>query len=441
MISPDDIKKLFNQSALDINSDVDEQVFKQVLWAEKRTNNRSQSILQKRRSIMKTPMIRFVTVAVMLVLGAGGLLMWNHTGSGIALADVMAKIQLVNAYTYQMTSTRIDLKGDPPFEYPEQHLKVLISNDYGIKTTMNSLGGHPSNGKMAETYLLVNEKAQLDLFHIDKKYMQAEWDGSDLEKKLQDYRDPRYMVKQILNCKYRNLGRSTIDGIEVEGFHTTDLDYYAGLVDQLDSKIWVDVETQLPVKAEIRIQMNEEDEIRIVVHGFQWDIAVDAEEFNPAIPDDYTNLTETQLKIPAVNEESALQGLRLFVEKTGAYPKDLKITTLMSQDLIDPNEFKPTDRSEEEQSTPSKEQMQEAAQRLMETLMPIRGLIGFYTQLVEQHKDPAYYGHIVGPKDSDKILMHWKHSESEYRIILGNLNAETVSAEVFIELKKELSVE
>ena len=441
MISAEDIKKLFDQSTLEVNSDVDEQVFKKVLWPEKRMDNRSRSILLRWRIPMKNPMIRFATVAVLLVAGGGGLLLWNHTSSGIALADVMVQMQRVNAYKYQMSSTRIELQGDQPYEHPEQHSTVLISNDYGIKTTINSPAGYPGNDKMAESYLLAHEKTQLDLFHIDKKYMQVECDDSDRARRLQEFQDPRHMVKQILNCTYSNLGRSTIEGVEVEGFRTTDPDYYAGLVDQLDSKIWVDVETQLPVRAEVKIKMNEEDEVHIVIRDFQWNIPVEAEEFTPTIPDDYTSLTATQMKIPAVNEESALKGLRLFVERIGAYPKDLKISTLMSQDLIDPNEFEPADRSGEGQSVPSQEQMQKAAQKLMETMMPIQGLVGFYTQLVQEHKGPVYYGDSVEPGDSDKVLMHWKHSESEYRIIFGDLNAETVSVESFRELKRGLPVE
>ncbi|HUV66124.1 MAG TPA: hypothetical protein VMW24_19685, partial [Sedimentisphaerales bacterium] len=58
--------------------------------------------------------------------------------------------------------------------------------------------------------------------------------------------------------------------------------------------------------------------------------------------------------------------------------------------------------------------------------------------LVQQKKDPAYYGKTVTPKDADKVLMRWKVSDSEYRVIFGDLHAETVTADALAELEKLL---
>ena len=60
-----------------------------------------------------------------------------------------------------------------------------------------------------------------------------------------------------------------------------------------------------------------------------------------------------------------------------------------------------------------------------------------FCQGLEQHKeDHAYYGQTVTPKDSDKVLLRWKVSDNEYRVIFGNLHAETVSPEKLAELEK-----
>ncbi len=52
-----------------------------------------------------------------------------------------------------------------------------------------------------------------------------------------------------------------------------------------------------------------------------------------------------------------------------------------------------------------------------------------------------FYGQhwkIVIPKDTDKILMRWKVSDNEYRVIFGDLYAETVTTEKLTELEKDL---
>jgi len=88
---------------------------------------------------------------------------------------------------------------------------------------------------------------------------------------------------------------------------------------------------------------------------------------------------------------------------------------------------------------------EEIGNKLADFLMPIRGLGKFYNELKWFYKglkwskkDLAYYGKTVTPKDTDKVLMRWKTGENEYRVIYGNLTAETVSAEKLAELESKI---
>ena len=72
----------------------------------------------------------------------------------------------------------------------------------------------------------------------------------------------------------------------------------------------------------------------------------------------------------------------------------------------------------------------------MDALKPMRLLVKFY--LGQTGKDPAYYGKTVTPKDTDKVLLRWKVSDNEYRVIFGDLHVETVTTEKLTELEKEL---
>jgi hypothetical protein len=55
--------------------------------------------------------------------------------------------------------------------------------------------------------------------------------------------------------------------------------------------------------------------------------------------------------------------------------------------------------------------------------MPIAG---FYRKLVDEQREPEYFGATVEPGDSAAILLKWKLDDGRYRVIYGDLRAETV---------------
>ena len=128
------------------------------------------------------------------------------------------------------------------------------------------------------------------------------------------------MIKQVLDCQYQDLGKSVIDGVEVEGFQTTDPAYAGSVLGDVDVKIWVDVKTGLPVRMDMKIKANEQMEMEGTMYDFQWDVPVSAEEFNPVLPADYTAGPGDGIKIPAMTEETAVAGLKLCADLRGQVP-------------------------------------------------------------------------------------------------------------------------
>lgn len=59
-------------------------------------------------------------------------------------------------------------------------------------------------------------------------------------------------------------------------------------------------------------------------------------------------------------------------------------------------------------------------------------------KLVEQKKEPVYYGEVVSSADIDKILLRYKTGENEYRVIYGDLSAETVDGQILAELESQI---
>lgn len=430
----DDIRNVFKQAELGVNEQPDEQVFEQILQAQQESLRSRQAAQNKWRIIMKNPITKMSAAAVIVVGCFLGHLLLQGTDSGIALGDVLEKMNRIKVYKYQINSTTTDLQTGQLKR--ETQGTCLISADYGIRQSTETVDPNGSNIPLWEHYTLLHEKTTIAVFHDKKQYMQVEFTESTFDEKKKSASDPRYMVQQLMDCNYISLGQSTLEGIKVEGFQTTDPKYHWGMLGTLDVKLWVDVQTRLPVRLEIASQYKDKSKRHMVVQDFQWDIIVDAREFEPNIPQDYTSMTSEPITMPAMDEQSAISGLRLFLEKTGTYPEELSMKIMEHmKDLIDPNmikEMRPITKNGKNMPSP------EVMQKYLDAVKPITGLVWFHASLVREGKDPAYYGKVITPDDIHQVLMRWKVSDSEYRVIFGDLHTETVSAEVLAKLEKTL---
>lgn len=253
----------------------------------------------------KSPFTKLAVAAVVAIACLIGLSLWTGTGTGIALAEVLDRIEQVKAYMYRMSMT-VDDK-------PVSQATILTSQEHGAKINIKVY--HPITGQsilLQEMYILPHKKTMTYILPNEKKYSQIEYDETSLERMQKEFNDPGLMVRQILECEHTSLGKSTIDGIDVEGFQTTDPSFADEIFSQVDVKIWVDVETRFPVRLEMDTnkedKMNNMHAVHAVVYDFQWDISVDSAEFEPVIPDDYTPGQPMMMlvpgKKPVVNEEA-----------------------------------------------------------------------------------------------------------------------------------------
>jgi outer membrane lipoprotein-sorting protein len=378
------------------------------------------------RITMKSPIVKFAVAAILVIACLIGLFFWKGTGSGVALADVLTRIEQAKAYMYQMslTITGLDESSTPR----ESSVTLLISQDYGQKATTTRIGSNTGEITCEEMYLLPRQKTMVIVMPEKKAYVRMRLDDTMIERFEKQHNDPRAMIRQILNCEYTSLGQSVINGLTVVGFQTKDPAYTGSFEEQVDVKLWVDAETWLPVRSEM-FTVDGTVQTHCVIDNFRWDVSVDAAEFEPVIPDDYT-MALGDISLPAFNEETAIKGLRVFADLTGEYPDNLggiafmkRLEEIMNRQASEPIKELPLD---------------EKARIVKEIGMPIAGIGSFYQTLVQDKKDPAYYGQFVTPEDTDCVLMRWKVSDNEYRIIFADLHAETVSAETLADLEKDL---
>lgn len=395
---------------------------------------------------MKSPITKLAAAAVIIIACFTGLFFWKSTGSGIALADVLARIEQVKAYRYKWSLKMTGRTApDKPYDL-ELHATEWISQEHGT-TKSNYEVVDPNGGVsiVSTRYFLPQKKTLIQIFPKQKKYLRKELDDAEVEREVEERKnDPRAMIKEILKCKYESLGRSTIDGIEVEGFQTRDPNYFSDENPdrrQFYAKTWVDVKTRLPARFESNInqdvdRMGNKMHSHLMMHDFKWDVLVDAAEFEPVIPDDYTRKADIPVKRPAATEENVIKALKLFADLSGNYPGRPNWLANRQWSAFEKSDTPAARRLQEEIKGLTED---EKANRLRDALQPLKGLYRLYRVLKVDGKRPAYYGMTVTPKDADKVLMQWKVSDNEYRVIFGDLRAKTVTAEALAELEKVVS--
>jgi hypothetical protein len=450
----DDIRQLFKKAELRIHPDADERMFEDVLQARRHPMEDQPATPDSTwRKIMRSPLTKLAAAAVVVIAFLIGLSLWRTTGSGIALADVLARVEQVKAFRFKssMQSWSEKVTGENPNK-PTIRGTYLISQEYGWKIKIEHLDPNGGESTFDEYCILPQKNTTIWISHKEKKYNRKQQDDGWIERVQKAsiaILDPRTFLSRILKTKYESLGRSTMDGIEVEGFRTTDPNCFGEEREencQIDVKVWVNVKTRLPVRYDRLIseevnQGGDKMRERTVEYDFQWDVPVAAADFEPVIPDGYASVV---VKFPRhITEENAIEGLKLLVELLGKYPE--KVYHIVPENINDdaPTVLRLAEKSETPAALRLKDKIKgltddEINNKLVDFLMPIRGLGRFYIWLQYDKKDPAYYGKMVTPKDTDKVLLRWKVSDNEYRVIFGDLHARTVTAEALAGLEKDL---
>jgi hypothetical protein len=391
--------------------------------------------LRLRRLIMKSTIAKVAVAAVVVVVGVGALTLWTGT-KGVVLADVLTQVQQITAYMYQMTMT---IGGKGPTGIPmNQNIQasVLIARDFGMKNTMDMTDPNGGKTMRQEQYILPQEGAMFMVMPNEKKYIRMELNDTLLEKIREQNYDPGTMLARVIDCRYQSLGRSVIGGVEVEGFQTTDPNYLAGMGGQVNVTVWVDVRTRLPVRMEMDMTVDQM-QIHGVTDDFRWNVAARAADFQPVIPDDYTTLPGGPTKMPAMDEQGAIAGLKLFADLTGRYPEKLDLMSLMTElGKRRDGALPPIARQMAEGTKGLSED--ERTKKMIDIMMPIQGAGMFYLLLTQEKKEPVYYGNVVTPGDITQVLLRWKTGENEYRVIFADLHAATVTAEQLAQLEAAL---
>jgi len=395
--------------------------------------------------IMRSRTTKLAAAAVIVIAVLAGLPFLPKNTASVTLAGVAEKLGQVKAIMYRMKMhvTGSMVPGTPQVSQ-DMESTIIISNDFGMKMEMDMTDPNTGKKTTQQMYVVPDSKLIVMVMPEQKRFTRMEFSDDLLAQMKKQNNDPREIIKQMMGCEYTELGRSTIDGVEVDGFQTTDPTVIGGVGENVTLTLWVDAESWLPVRSEIDFDMGEKMKVHGVVSEFNWDLPVTAEDFKPVIPDDFEPMA-SGMQMPKISEEGLIEGLRLFAELSGSYPKKLSMMELAQEtmgfmtnrDVLEKIKEKiPQARGLDEDELDELDG-DEVMMKTMQITKPLQSPGFFYMMLVQDKKEPVYHGETVGPKDIGAVLMRWKNADTEYRVIFGDLSARTVTGEQLAELEKQ----
>ncbi len=237
------------------------------------------------RTIMTSSFAKLAAAAAVVLAGLFG---WNILngphGSGVAWAAIPAHIKAIDTFMFRLT---IDVRGSQDANAPGVHTgqwTFYLSEQYGFRMDMNA------EGKTFSWYVPPESDTMTMVIPSEKQWYKVPVPPEQRGKMPEQYEDPAEYLKEFLACPHKELGRSVIDGVEVEGIEVRDPPTEHGKLANGIGRLWVDVQTELPVRIEIE-GAADGAAVRWLME-FKWSEAVPASVFEPNIPRDYTSLAQ-----------------------------------------------------------------------------------------------------------------------------------------------------
>jgi len=284
----ENIEKLVKNINIDTNAKIDEEVLGEVVKAFEKSKSKKTSAIEQNiwRIIMKSRMTKLAAAAVIIVAVILGLTITGGPDmASVTWAEVIEKVEQIPALSFDMTTE---------ISYTENEKLSLqsvnyVAGDYGTKSSIYM------NGELfVLKYRLPNKKLAYQIRPKDKTYFRFDLSDELAAKvKEQDPDDPRTWLKMILSGDYTELGRDNINGVAVEGIESSNPEIVGS--NERVMRLWVDVETNLPVRIEVEGEGMEGGQMRphkFVMENFQWNVELDESVFEPNIPEDYKRLME-----------------------------------------------------------------------------------------------------------------------------------------------------
>ncbi|UCH85339.1 MAG: DUF2092 domain-containing protein [Candidatus Latescibacterota bacterium] len=331
------------------------------------------------------------------------------SGSNAVWARVIKQVEDAKDFICRVSQ---DNSSSPDLDMVKYH-----STEFGERTDIYRRG---SDHLAAAQYLRQDDNTMYVIIHRDKSYALVELNEKQMAEMTRS--SAKELVELFRSYEFEEIGERTIDGVKAIGIEVKNPEIFAGVFDKSQIRLWVDRDTEWPVKIEYEAE-GQGGKVRTnaVMHDFQWNPALGASDFEFEIPSDYKMIG--QVEAVKNDQAGAIDGFRDYADFAGGrYPSKLTVATAI-HDVEDEISRRRRDG--------------ELGKDDMTKFMRIQNACAFFAELDKENKDPAYYGDKVGPRDFDKVLMRWRIDDGQYRVVYGDLRVEDVDAARLGELEDQ----
>ncbi len=364
------------------------------------------AVVRGRQLTPRWSWVRYAAAAGVLAAVALGVSLLSGPHRGVAWAQVLDRVAQARDYI-----CRIEKASSSG---PTTEMVQYCSAEFGIRQDMYV------DGRLAAVVHVDPDLSRMvTLIHRDRRYAMADLSAEELRAALSGS-SPEEFVARFRQGEFTEIGRRRVDGTLAAGIETRANELWGGAFTDGELRLWVDVETQWPVRVEFEGRAEGgKTWMRQVMKDFQWNPQLSQDDFAYEIPTGYVSLGT--IPRTEVNEDTAIAGLRAFARiMQGQYPNELVLASATRQ------------FEEEESRLRSEGHLGADA---FADLMAIQQTCEFFVQLTHTGKDPAYDGGHVRASDFDRVLLRWRLEDGRYRVVFGDLRSETVSADHLVRLE------
>ncbi len=280
MRSERDINNLVEQVRVKASSRLDDQVHGEIdkALSDQKTNTTPTT----GRTIMIGSLTRLAAAAAIVVAVLIGLnVIETSTNSGIAWAQIPGRVASIDTFIFSLTIRVAGNNNVDIAEQTEAQWVFYLSEEHGFRMDIKG------DDNVVSWYAGPEGETLTTVIPAEKTWFESPIPESERGTMPEEYKDPADYIRRFMAKPRQELGRSMIDGVEVEGIEVTDPPTDNEPMENAVGRMWVDVETELPVR--IEIEGTAEAQTVQWLMDFKWSEAVDPAVFEPNVPADYTS--------------------------------------------------------------------------------------------------------------------------------------------------------
>jgi hypothetical protein len=229
------------------------------------------------RIIMRSRISKLAAAAAIIVV----LLAFDPFGfinsGGVAWAKVAQRVEQIETFMFGLTIKVSDPNSKDGTDQTTARWIIYLSEKYGFRMDIGA------GENLVSWYVAPDANEMIMVVPGEKELIKWPLPADMREKMPEEYRDPREYISRFMSRPYKELGRSVINGLQVEGIEVKNPPTDGEQLENAVGRLWVDTETELPVR--IEIEGTADRKMVQWVMDFKWAEAVDSSLFDPNRPE------------------------------------------------------------------------------------------------------------------------------------------------------------